>query len=205
MPQPDHPRAVGVPNAATVVLSALSAGGTVSRTPERSLRAGRGPRAAQARRAVRVALVAAVLLVAALVLLTGCGDADQGGGAAGDDVADAGIELPDECLTQFLGVTATPVLGEVDLPASWPDPPVDATLCKTQAAAGAATTSELGYATDATPEEVLDAYAEVLADHAPERTEDDGYGAGTLTGVLDGIGYVIQPRTGGYEILVAPA
>ena len=204
MPQSDHLRAVGVPNAATVVLSALSARSTVTRNPECPLPTGRGPRAGRARRAVRVALVGTALLAAVLVLVTGCGNGDQGG-SAGDDFADAGIDLPAECLTQFLGVTATPDLGEVDLPASWPEPPVDATLCKTQAAAGAATMSEVGYATAASPEEVLDAYAKALADHAPERTEDDGYGAGTLTGLLDGIVYVIQPRADAYEIIIAPA
>jgi hypothetical protein len=129
----------------------------------------------------------------------GSDDLDDVQREVGHALEDAGIDLPDVCLSQFLGLMSTPDLGDVALPAAWPEPPVDSTLCKTE---GGTELEEVGYATDASPEEVLDAYAEALAEHSPQRTQDDGYGAGTLTGVVDGTGFVIQPRTGSYEIVL---
>lgn len=159
------------------------------------------------RRAVAAALAATVV-----GLLAGCADngdsgADGGDTDAGVDVPGVdvpgvdvpGVDLPEVCLTQFLGLTATPDLDEVALPDGWPAPPVEATLCKTE---NGPSFDEVGYATEASPSEVLDAYAAALAEHGPERTQDDGYGAGTVTGVVDGVTYVVQPRTGSYEIVL---
>jgi hypothetical protein len=162
-------------------------------------------------------LATAAALAVALTMSTACGGGEDdvpsaGSGSApdevdldeledevGDALDEAGIDVPDICLSQFIGLMSTPDLARVGLPGSWPEPPVQATLCKTE---GDREIEEIGYATDATPVEVLDAYADALADHGPERTEGDGYGAGTLTGIVDGVGFVIQPRTGSYEILV---
>ena len=145
----------------------------------------------------------AVLALAAVALVAGCGS-DGGSGPAGArsedlDVVGGVVDLPAVCLEQYVGLMSEPDLDRVSLPESWPEPPVAATLCKTE---HGSTADEVGYATDASPDQVLAAYADALAAHAPERTQDDGYGAGTVAGVLDGVHFVVQPRTGSFEIVL---
>jgi hypothetical protein len=152
----------------------------------------------------------AAVVAAALTVLVSCGDPDPPADTGADPdpepppalgAPEGGPDgVPEECLGVFVGVVDEPDLARVDrLPVGWPDPPVDATLCRTD---GEATNQEVGYATSAAPAEVLDAYEAALAGAELERDDTAGY-AGTLSGSLDGTWFTVQPRAGAFEIVLA--
>ncbi len=136
------------------------------------------------------------------------GDAgDDTGGDTGDDTGgdtgDGGLApgVPEECAAAFIGLLGPADLAEVEkLPSGWPDPPVEATLCVTTETTGGH--EEAGYATTATPEEVVNAYEAVLGDAGADVTRDQGgLGGEILYGTLDGVEFQITPRDGAFDLL----
>lgn len=157
-----------------------------------------------------------LLLAGALLGFAGCGDEDPTVAGARDTRAeqtspslDPDLDpdltgVPPECAEQFPAAIDAPDLAELTrLAADFPPPPVPATLCVTEETS---THQAARYVTDAPPEEVLDAYEELLADEFFSRHE-----AGTvadvpsLLGTPDDVLTQITAHDGWFEIGVSLA
>ena len=154
------------------------------------------------RRDLRFVSRAGVVAVA-LAALVACGD-DSDSDNGGDDppAAVEGAGVPEEC-TEAIPMA----FGEVDLadvsllPADWPEPPVEATLCLTTST-GDDNMETAEYITDASEEEVLTGYAEMLSDYAAVRAED-GLGDPVVTGTIGTDAYFeIQSDPGVFRIVL---
>lgn len=145
----------------------------------------------------------AALLTLLTATATACGDGGSsvGGSNETDEPAvSVAPGVPEECADFFAMAPAD--LGDVDLvPASWPEPPVDATLCVTTTTADNSQES-LDYATEATAEEVLSGYETALAAYDVERAED-GLGRPILAGNADGVGFQVSASDGTFSIVFA--
>jgi hypothetical protein len=141
-------------------------------------------------------------LVAAVLLLAGCGQEEAASADGGGDTIEAGDGVPDvpeECRAAFPLTFGGGDLAAVELlPGEWPDPPAGATLCGTGGTGGDQEYVE--YAVDLGPEEVLAHYEGALPGaYAPARTET-GRGP-ALTGVADGVTFLVEPRDGGLQLV----
>ena len=158
---------------------------------------------------------AAVLVLAALLgACSGSGsdaadsadaaaDAQAGNqGDAADDLAaaqeDSGV--PAECLEAFPAAFGAPDLGSVTmLPADWPEPPVESTLCHTSATAEG-NVEIADYATDVAPDAVLAAFDSGLPAGYEVAYEDQGLGE-MLVGTAGGVSFQVTARDGAFSIM----
>lgn len=154
-----------------------------------------------------------VFLVAALAALTGCGgeDDDPTGDASLEEVAeevadeqmDSGI--PEECTKVFPYAWGTPDLDDADLlPTGWPAPPAGATLCN--ADGGTVSVQTIEYAREGTDAALLDHYEESLNGIAGidfSRETRAELGREVIMGTSGEVGFEIEPRDGGYRILLS--
>jgi hypothetical protein len=155
----------------------------------------------------RVALAVAGTALALTGTLSACGGSDESPTSspvsaedAKDDLndiaADAGV--PEECAEAFPLALSKPDLANVKLkPSSWPEPPVDSTLCATSEIMDGGQES-LDYATDASADEILSAYESALAAFSPTK-EDKGAGM-ALYGEADGTSFQVTPKDGGFTL-----
>ena len=157
----------------------------------------------------------AALVVTTAVSLSACGGdqpaasagsstSSEGEAAAGlDELADAG-DVPEECREAFPAEVAPADLDDVaSIPSGWPEPPVDATLCRTSSTMDDSL-SIAGYATASSPAEVLDAYEAALADTWDVTREDRGFGD-VLTGTAGDVWFQVETRDGAFDLSFAPA
>ncbi|GAA1761866.1 hypothetical protein GCM10009795_005390 [Nocardioides hankookensis] len=163
----------------------------------------RNSRPPLARRAARLA--AGGLL---LVTLAACGggsddepkaDTTKAADGGSVDLSDDLAEIPKECKKAFPMALDTPHLDEVELmPADWPEPPLDATLCVTEGNEdGSQQWAE--YATDATPEEVIAAYQPALESYGAQRADNDTTLA--LGGTVGETAFVVSASEGFYRLI----
>lgn len=110
----------------------------------------------------------------------------------------------EECFAAYpMGGGMTPDLATADLvPADFPEPPVDATLCAITGTAEVGV--NLGYLSDATPEEVVAGYLEAFApygavseDALPTRRTTLGH---SVTAEVGGVRVLVVPGHGMYQI-----
>jgi len=145
-------------------------------------------------RAPRVALVVAALT---LTLTAGCGSDDTSDREETETATAAADGVPDECKV-FPFAMPDPDLGDVELmPADFPEPPVDATLCETGGTGG--DQEYASYATSASEDEILDGYASALG---ASRSED-GAGSPIVTTTVEGVVVQVNLKDGGYSIVFA--
>jgi hypothetical protein len=157
------------------------------------------------RRTRRTGALAATGLAAALLALSACsGDAEPRAGIAnpnGTDLqqvqGDSGV--PEACLEAFPVAVGEADLDDVTLlPAGWPAPPVEATLCQTTGTVdGNLETAD--YATAASAEQVLDAYEAALPAEYTATRQDQGMGD-QLTGAAGSVYFTITTRDGAYSV-----
>ncbi|MFS3127339.1 hypothetical protein ACLM5J_02935 [Nocardioides sp. Bht2] len=153
-------------------------------------------------------------LVATFTLVAGCSGSDSDAPRTKDnleqvqdDVADEQVSsgLPPECTDVFPYAWGTPDLADADLlPSGWPQPPADAVLCNAGYTSGSIQSVEYALATPSTT--VLDHYATALTGvEATEfsREERAELGREVITGTAGDVGFEIEPRDGGYRILLA--
>lgn len=149
--------------------------------------------------------------------LASCGGSDEP--AAGESVSESGSEsgdaagtveegastAPEECRDAFPMAMVMPDLADVAMiPADFPEPPVDATLCQTSSTLEGNMESA-DYATDASAEEVLAAYETALAPYGAARSED-GMGRPMIAGEADGGVFIqVTPKDGGFSLVFAKA
>lgn len=116
-----------------------------------------------------------------------------------DIAADSGV--PEECAEPFPLALTKPDPASVELtPADWPEPPVDATLCSTSEIMDGGQES-MGYASDASADEILAGYEKALGSFAPV-VEDKGAGK-ALYGEADGTSFQVTPQDGGFTVFFA--
>ena len=141
-------------------------------------------------RTTRSRLVALTVASAVLCLGTACGGSDA------DATEDAPSVENQECFAAFpMGGGMTPDLADADLlPADFPETPVDATLCAITGNAEVGV--NLGYLSDATPEEVVAGYLEAFASYGAV-SEDGGHG---VTAEAGDVKLLVVPGVGKYEI-----
>jgi hypothetical protein len=163
-------------------------------------------------RSKRTHVAAAAAALSLACLLTGCGGDDDSSAAddgaavsapatqseddAGDASGDAAGSTSEACFSAFpMGGGMTPDLGDTELvPDDFPDPPVPATLC---AITGTGEVGEnLGYVSEATPEEVVAGYLEAFAPYGAV-SEDGGHG---VTAYAGDVKILVIPGFGKYEI-----
>lgn len=153
------------------------------------------------------ALLLPTVLVAALV--AGCGG-EGGGDAPGKDgsgkdgpgraAPPAGV--PEECVESFPGALTTPALDDVELlPAGFPEPPVDATLCETGGTVDQGQ-EYASYASDAPVVDVLAGYESALSSYGASLA-DDGAGRRVVNAQVGAVAVQVQPRDGGFRIVFA--
>lgn len=154
----------------------------------------------------RSRMLLATTTLLAMGALGGCSD-DPGEGAGGpsagvdDSLAEVqeGSGVPGECLEAFPAAFGTADIADVELlPEAWPEPPVDATLCQTSSTSDDQV-EVVGYATDAAPDEVLDAYEAALAGSFETTREDQGLGE-MLSGTAGSIGFEVTPGDGSFSL-----
>lgn len=157
---------------------------------------------------------ALLTLVASFALATGCSDSEPNEPRTDgdleqvhDEVADEQVDsgLPPECTDVFPYAWGTPELADADLlPSDWPQPPAGAVLCNAGSTSGSIQSVE--YALEVPSDQVLDHYATALTDvDATEfsREERAELGREVITGTAGDVGFEIEPRDGGYRILLA--
>ncbi|GAA5123660.1 hypothetical protein GCM10023339_43910 [Alloalcanivorax gelatiniphagus] len=132
--------------------------------------------------------------------------------ASGSDTADAldGLDeladsagVPEECRDAFPTEVAVASLDDVPVPDGWPEPPVDATLCRTSSMMDDSA-SIAGYATASAPVEVLDAYEAALSDQWDVTREDRGFGE-VLTGETGDAWFQVETRDGAFDLTFGSA
>lgn len=159
------------------------------------------------------------LLLATAVGASACGDAAEpsltssgSSTTSGTDSADAldGLDeladsagVPEECRDAFPTEVAAASLDDVPVPSGWPEPPVDATLCRTSWMMDDSA-SIAGYATASTPAEVLDAYEAALSEQWDVTREDRGFGE-VLTGDAGGVWFQVETRDGAFDLTFGSA
>ena len=148
------------------------------------------------------------LVLATALSLSACGEdgsttsasaaaTDEALSDLGEIAEDAGV--PEECHDAFPADVVPVDIADVELmPSDWPEPPVDATLCRTSATMDD-TVSIAGYATTSSPAEVLDAYETALAG-TWEVTREDGTFGEVLTGTADDVWFQVETRDGAYDL-----
>lgn len=166
-------------------------------------------------------LTTALAALSLTLLLAGCGDdgddpADADGqpstqstaddGTDADDAADPGDagagDVPEACRTPFPQAFAPADLADVELlPAGFPEPPVEATLCITAETVGGAHETA-SYATPATAEEVLAGYESALASFGATR-DQDGIGRAIITANDGALVIQVTPQDGGFVLAFA--
>lgn len=156
---------------------------------------------------MRTAIALATLV---LCLATACGsDADDTEATDGrivvTDLTESPADEPEEtlppvedeeCFAAYpMGGGMTPDLATADLvPADFPEPPVDATLCAITGTAEVGV--NLGYLSDATPDEVVAGYLDAFAPYGAV-SEDGGHG---VTAEVGGVRLLVVPGHGVYQI-----
>lgn len=162
-------------------------------------------------RRTRVALSAVAVGLAA-VALVGCGDDDDTDTGAGVDLPLVGDESPDvedlagdlppgvpeECAA-FMFVMEPADPDDLDLPAEWPAPPGDSTLCTVSSTLDG--TMQAEYAIEAEGEAVLAHYETELGAEW-NLAREAGIGQEILTGYQDTVGFQVQPTDGGFRLVV---
>lgn len=156
-------------------------------------------------RTMRSRLAALTVASSVLCLVTACGGSDADGTDAADGSGvvseDAASVENEKCFAAFpMGGGMTPDLADADLlPADFPEVPVDATLCAITGNAEVGV--NLGYLSDATPEQVVAGYLDAFASYDAV-SERRGHG---VTAEADGVTILVIPGSGKYEIhLQAP-
>lgn len=155
---------------------------------------------------------ALALAAATALVVTGCGSDDPGDrvggssaeGAAGAPAGDAPAgDVPEECGELYPFAHEAPDLADVKLlPADFPEPPVDATLCE---AGGAGEGQEYAaYATSAGAEEVLAAYEDALASYDAVRAED-GLGNPIVNATAGDVAVQVSTKDGGFSLVFTRA
>ncbi|WP_210650233.1 hypothetical protein [Nocardioides sp. SYSU D00065] len=158
------------------------------------------------------------LLLATAVSVSACGSDESSGSESAaasssestdealdglDELADSG-GVPEECREAFPAEVVPADIADVSgIPAEWPEPPVDATLCRTSSTMDD-TLSIAGYATASSPAEVLDAYESALAEQWEVTREDNGMGE-VLTGTAGDVWFQVETRDGAFDLSFAPA
>ncbi|WP_243056519.1 hypothetical protein [Nocardioides sp. SR21] len=154
-------------------------------------------------RTTRSRLAAVAVATSVLCLLAACGSddpdvaaSDRGGVVATPAEEDAPSVEDEECFAAFpMGGGMTPDLADADLvPADFPEPPVDATLCAITGNAGVGV--NLGYLSDAEPADVVAGYLEAFAPYGAV-SEDGGHG---VTAQAGDVKLLVVPGYGKYEI-----
>lgn len=158
----------------------------------------------------RAALALASTALALTGVLSACGGGSEntvtppiGAEEAKDDLHDIASDsgVPEECAEPFPLALTKPDPASVQLtPSSWPEPPVDAVLCSTSEILDGEQEA-MGYASDASADEVLDAYESALASFNPT-IEDKGAGR-SLFGEADGTSFQVTPQDGGFTVFFA--
>lgn len=151
------------------------------------------------------------LLLATLTLLATGGLAACGGDSgasdstsptrADNDLTDVQEEtgVPPECRDAFPVAIGAADLADVELiPAGWPEPPVEATLCQTSSTLDDQI-AIASYATEAAPAEVLDAYETALAGTFETSREENGLGE-VLSGSSEGGGFEVAAADGSFTL-----
>lgn len=150
-------------------------------------------------RNARARLVALTVASTVLCVVTACGGSESDGTDAADG---GGVAAPaesagnEECAAAFpMGGGMTPDLADADLvPADFPEPPVDATLCAITGSAEVGV--NLGYLSDATADEIVAGYLEAFASYGAV-SEDGGHG---VTAEAGDVTLLVVPGFGKYEI-----
>ncbi|WP_019143820.1 hypothetical protein [Aeromicrobium massiliense] len=159
----------------------------------------------------RAALSMAATALVLASALSACGPSEESAASSPISAADAKDDLediqkdagvPEECAEAFPLAMTKPDLADVKLvPASWPEPPVDATLCSTSELMDGSQES-LDYATEASADEVLEAYKTALADFGAT-IDDQGTGIKMVVGEADGTSFQVRPQDGGFIVFFA--
>jgi len=151
-------------------------------------------------------------LLAAALLLTGCGSDDDSGttssggdvGASGDGGGGGGTDTgaPEECAEPFPTAFGEADIADVELlPADFPEPPSNSTLCETGGTAGGGQ-EYANYASPLSEEEVFTYYENNLpAEYNAERTED-GLGEPILAGSDGDLYWQIESEDGGFSLVL---
>jgi len=140
---------------------------------------------------MRIASVSAALVLASV--LTAFGGDESGDDPSGDPAADASQDVADmalneDCVAAFPMAVMESDLAEAELlPDDFPAPPVDATFCVLTGNGSAV--EELGYVTDVSPEDVVDAYVEALSAYDAAPSPD---------------GTAVEAHAGDVRVLVLP-
>lgn len=145
------------------------------------------------------------------LVIAGCGDdpeessapsgLDEPGDSAVEDAAD-GADVPEACRIPFPQAFAAADVADLALmPADFPEPPVEATLCITAETVGGANETA-SYATEASAEEVLAGYESALADFDAVR-DQDGIGRPIVTANGGGVTIQVTPQDGGFVLAFA--
>lgn len=156
------------------------------------------------------------LVLATAVSVSACGDdasptatstTSSAGTADAYDELDAMADdagVPEECRDAFPAEVVAADLADVTpIPPDWPEPPVDATLCRTSSMMDDSA-SIAGYATTSAPAEVLDAYEAVLSEQWEVTREDRGFGD-VLTGTAGDVWFQVETRDGAFDLAFGPA
>lgn len=142
------------------------------------------------------------LAAAALLLLAGCGD--DGGSSSADDAAAAVDDkaapgVPEEC-ADFMALEPASLDDVELLPADWPEPPVDATLCTTSGTLDGGQES-MDYATDASPEQVLAGYEAALGEYGAQ-LDQDGLGRDIVVATAGDVTIQVTADDGAYSVVL---